>query len=115
MKLPKNVKTLMAIDKFEVKGLGFITTKKDAVKVIAKDGREYVIFKNKKQAKAYATNLVLQYEDSPKLRERLGWADMSVEDYAKSRVKTNGATSYISYDQYHKIELKNGAIAYRTI
>ena len=115
MKLPKNVTTLMNIEKFEMKSVSFITTKKDAMIVVAKDGREFLIFKNLKQATSYAVNMIVEHDDTPKLLERLRWVEMSMTDYAKDQVKKDGVMFYLSYDQYHKIEMKNNAVAFRTI
>lgn len=113
-RISNETKQLASIEKLKVKSAN--TDKENKLtEVIAEDGREFVIFKKPTDAVEFAVKMYVMAEDDPKFLKKLRMLGKSVRQYGREDVARNGVQSVISYDQYHRIELKNKAVAYRTM
>lgn len=110
----QETKQLASIEKIKVKSANTDKNNK-LVEVIAEDGREFLVFKNHEHAKSYAVKMYVQTEDDPKFLKKLRMLGKSVTQYGNEEIDRSGVQSILSYDQHHKVELKNNAVAYRTL
>jgi len=116
MKLPKSVSELCVIERIDVKKFTYVNEgSRASIDVIAKDGREYLVFDKKISATDHAINLCVMFTDDPDILEQLDMWGKPIEKYALAKVKQHGESYYLSYDQHNKIPLTGKAIAYRTI
>lgn len=113
-RLPKVLTELRDIEKIDVKDYTILNDARTSIEVVAKDGREYLVFNNDKTAKLHAVNTMVKHEDDPDVIEQLEMFGTSMEEYASDSVETNGVQYVLSYDQHHKVKLNN-AVAFRTI
>ena len=112
-KLPDTITELCGIEKISVKS--YTTNNKNKLtEVVAKDGREFVIFNKKIDAFKYAVKMFVDTQDDPQYLEQIKWTGSTVKQFAEDLIDREDVPYTVSYDQHHKVILSNNAIAYRT-
>ncbi len=113
-RLPISVMDLIKKEKIEVKSY---TRDPDHPfsYVVAKDGREYYIFKSNKSAYDYAHKVFIDAnEHDENYKMQIALLGHTLKTYAIEHIADRGPQYIISYDQHHMCRLKD-ATAYRII